>query len=138
MYDEIKDALIKALKKIKDIDIIFMRNEDFEDVNEYFYPIIKVISKKTESINLKTESFLIDILYEKEGASYSEYMQMGEKIDEYFSPVFYFENFSIALDAEIKVIDEILHYIFSFSLTYRIENEVEADLMKTLSIKEGE
>ncbi len=135
MYEEIRKGLIKALKKVKDIDVIFIKNEDFDEVSEYFFVVIKPISKDVETVNMYRESFLIDIMYDKEGASIHELMLMAEKIDDYFKPVIYFDTFSVSVNATIKVIDNILHYTFDFDKTYTVIRESKEDMMESLEIK---
>lgn len=137
MYQEIKRGIIKVLQEIKDIDIIFIKNEDVEQVSEYFFPIIRAIEKRTESINLYTESFFVDILYDKKDATYHELMDMAQKIDEHFRPVMEFESFSIVVQAQIQVIEMILHYSFHFSITYEVRKEKTEEMMGEIEVRKG-
>ncbi|MBS9782648.1 MAG: hypothetical protein KGV43_02460 [Arcobacter sp.] len=135
MYEEIKKGLIEALKKVKNIDVIFIYNEDVEEVSEYFYVVIKPISRKTESINLESASYLIDIMYDNKNLNDGSAIKMSEKIDEVFRPTLYFDTFSVLIDeANINVVDNMLHYTFSINSTYEVRKESKEDYMKKLEI----
>lgn len=137
MYQEIKRGIIKVLQEIKDIDIIFIKNEDVEEVGEYFYVIVKPIEKRTDSLNLCTQSYLIDILYDKKDAIYHELMEMAERIDCHFRPILEFETFSVIVNAQMQVIDMILHYSFHFSITYEVRKEKTEEMMGQIEVRKG-
>lgn len=136
MYKEIKKGLIKALKDIKDIAVLFSVNEDVEQVAEYFRVLIRPITKTTVSTSLESASYLIDITYVKDNASESEYMELGETIDDSLRPNIKLDSFSILVpEAEIKVTDDILHYTFTFNISYAITRENKNEMMQELDIK---
>lgn len=137
MYDEVKKGLIKALDQIKDIDIVFEKNEDNNILNEYFYVSIRPLETETLSVNMESKLFFIDIAYINDTFNFSEYMMLGENIDRALRPIIPCKTFNINVsEANIKIVEKILHYSFSFKITY-IVKEINADipLMENLEIK---
>ncbi len=137
MYDEVKKGLIKALNQVKDIEIVFEKDEDTKQLSEYFYISIKPLEIETESINLESKLYFVDIAYIKDIFNSTEYMMLGEKIDRALRPNIPCKTFNInVLEANIKISDSILHYSFSFKSTYVLkEKESDILLMENLEIK---
>lgn len=136
MYQEIKKGIIEILKKIKEIDVLTEINEDVETTGAYFFLEIIPVIKETCTINLYKEKWFIDISYHDNDFSISEFMKVGEKIDENIRPSIGFESFSATPEnVNMRAVDGVLHYTFGFSLMYEIKHIKDEPLMEHLDIR---
>lgn len=135
-YDEVKNGLIRTLKKVKDIDVFFTTNEDTEVSEEFFFVSIKPVLHSSESVNLYGISCVVSIAYNAPNLSPLDYLNFAESLDMAFSPTLYFDTFSVLVrEREFKVIDSMLHFIFTFSITYEVKEDSDIPLMAELVIR---
>ncbi|MDO4772991.1 MAG: hypothetical protein Q4A72_05485 [Bacillota bacterium] len=133
MYEEIKKSLIATLKKIKDIDIFFERNEDTEVSGEYFLVLIKDAGIASESVNLQRYSCLIDIIYDAPAFSNHKYMLMAEAMDKVFGEALETKEVS-SFERSVIVVDGLLHYTFPFNKTYEMRPVIQEEFMEHIVI----
>lgn len=135
MYFEIKKGLINALKSVSDIPVIFERNEDTESTDQYFYTVIKPVSKVSESINLQSETYIIDILFSDRACAVKDFMILAGKLDEVFYEGLKCDTFHAFIkERSANIVDDELHYTFSVNITYEVRKERAALFMADLII----
>lgn len=135
MYEIIKKSLIETLKRVKEIDVFFERNEDVENSSEYFFVSIKEFSIVSESVNLQRCSCLIDIIYDIQNFSNQKYMLFACEMDKHFANAFEKEaSTAFSFERSISIVDGLLHYTFPFSKTYEMRPVEKEEFMEHIVI----
>lgn len=118
IYEVVKRGIIQNLKKVKNLPVLMSMNEDREGLEEYFVLKIKPISALSKSVNMGSESYLIDIIYDNsQFTTEDEYYSFTEEIDNVFRPTLDLNEFAIFVDElKIFVSDSLLHYVFSIHI----------------------
>lgn len=145
---EIKEALIAVLKGIDpDTDIFLeeIKSTDTENginLAQTWYFIDLTPGKPVTVDGIYTDmSVLVDIAYHEKSESNTAYLIKAAEIDAAIRPVLAFGSRKITIsEADIQVVDHVLHYGFNVNFRHSTERAVTHDVMEELgvSIKKGE
>ena len=126
---QIKDALIWALKKIDpDTDVFF---EEIKSTD----PAHGVEQPKTVDGIYTDMSVMVDVTYHEKGESNNAYLIKAAEIDAAIRPVLSFGDRKITIgNADINVVDHVLHYIFTINFRHSEEQKVTNDRMEELGV----
>lgn len=137
---EIKNAVIQKLKGLDpETDVFFEKIKETDQELEksrtwYFLSLIPGQQGTVDGI-FTDVSVLVDIAYHEKSERNTDYLMKGAELDAVMRPVLQFGDRAITIhNADIKVVDHVLHY--SFSLPFRIANvkEQEYDRMGELEV----
>lgn len=123
---QIKDALIRALKKIDpDTDVFFeeIKSTDpahgVEQPKTWYFVDLKPGSPVTVDGIYTDMSVMVDVTYHEKGESNNAYLIKAAEIDAAIRPVLSFGDRKITIgNANINVVDHVLHYIFTHAMDY--------------------
>ena len=137
---QIKDALIWALKKIDpDTDVFFeeIKSTDpahgVEQPKTWYFVDLKPGSPVTVDGIYTDMSVMVDVTYHEKGESNNAYLIKAAEIDAAIRPVLSFGDRKITIgNADINVVDHVLHYIFTINFRHSEEQKVANDRMEEL------
>ena len=137
---EIKNAVIQKIKSLEpETDVFFEKIKETDQELEksrtwYFLSLIPGQQGTVDGI-FTDVSVLVDIAYHEKSERNTDYLMKGAELDAVMRPVLRFGDRAITIhNADIKVVDHVLHY--SFSLQFRTANvkEQEYDRMGELEV----
>lgn len=144
---QIKNVITALLKGIDpDIDVFYEEIKGTEEKHglkeeeTYYFVDIMPNGNKTVDRYFTDMGILVDIAYHEIGESNTAYLIKGAEIDEVFRPVFSFGDRHITVnDANMKVVDHVLHYSFAINFLHAREQTIEFEPMGDLevAIKKG-
>ena len=129
---QIKDALIRVLKKIDpDTDVFFeeIKSTDpahgVEQPKTWYFVDLKPGSPVTVDGIYTDMSVMVDVTYHEKGESNNTYLIKAAEIDAAIRPVLSFGDRKITIgNADINVVDHVLHYIFTINFRHSEEQNV--------------
>lgn len=128
---QIKDAVIKVLKGIdSEMDVFFEEIKRMEDELKqvetyYFIDLIPTVSVTVDKYYTDM-GVLVDIAYHEKSESNTAYLMKAAVLDAAFRPVLHFGGRNITIsDANIKIVDHVLHY--SFPVNFRCSRELPSE-----------
>lgn len=135
VYMAVKNSIIKQLAEIfSDTDIYSEEIPQTKvQVGDYFF--ISLIPISTETVNkyFTKVSIFIDVISYLVTETNVDYLLLSADLDNIFRPVFDFEDRAITVNsATTKIVDGVLHYIFSLNFTVSKEVTEDSDLMQEL------
>lgn len=135
VYMAVKNSIIKQLAEIfSDTDIYSEKIPQTKvQVEDYFF--ISLIPISTETVNkyFTKVSIFIDVISYLVTETNVDYLLLSADLDNIFRPVFNFGDRAITVNsATTKIVDGVLHYIFSLNFTVSKEVTEESDLMQEL------
>ncbi len=144
---QIKDAITALLKGLDPgTDVFYEEIKGTEgkhglNTPETYY-FVDIIPNGNATVDkyFTDKGVLVDIAYHEKSESNTAYLIKGAEIDEKIRPVFSFGDRNITInDADMKIIDHVLHYIFSINFRHAWEQTNEFELMGELemSIRKG-
>lgn len=139
---QIKDALIRVLKKIDpDTDVFFeeIKSTDpahgVEQPKTWYFVDLKPGSPATVDGIYTDMSVMVDVTYHEKGESNNTYLIKAAEIDAAIRPVLSFGDRKITIgNADINVVDHVLHYIFTINFRHSEEQMVTNDRMEELGV----
>lgn len=144
---QIKDAITTVLKGIEpDIDVFYEEikgTEEKHGINEpETYYFVDIIPNGNETVDrfFTDMGVLVDIAYHEKNESNTAYLIKGAEIDAAVRPVFHFGDRYITInDANMKIVDHVLHYSFVINFRQAREQTNEFETMGELevAIKKG-
>lgn len=139
---QIKTAITVLLKELNpETDVFYEEIKGTEEKhglnageNYYFVDLIPSGNKTVDGY-FTDMGILVDIAYHEKRESNITYLMKGAEIDALFRPVFSFGNRHITInDADIKVVDHVLHYSFAVNFRHAREKTNEFAMMGELEI----
>ena len=80
-------------------------------------------------------SVMVDVTYHEKGESNNAYLIKAAEIDAAIRPVLSFGDRKITIgNADINVVDHVLHYIFTINFRHSEEQKVANDRMEELGV----
>lgn len=139
---QIKDALIRVLKKIDpDTDVFFeeIKSTDpahgMERPKTWYFVDLKPGSPVTVDGIYTDMSVMVDVTYHEKSESNNTYLIKAAEIDAAIRPVLSFGDRKITIgNADINVVDHVLHYIFTINFRHSEEQKVTNDRMEELGV----
>lgn len=130
---QIKDAITALLKGIDPGTDVFYEEikgtEEKHGLNEpetYYFVDIIPNGNKTVDEFFTDMGVLVDIAYHEKHESNTAYLIKQAEMDAVFRPVFSFGNRKITIhSADTKIVDHVLHYIFTINFRQAREQTIE-------------
>jgi hypothetical protein len=144
---QIKESLITLLKGLDpDVDVFFeeIRGTDKTRMEKprtyYFVEIVPNINTTVDKY-FTDKGVLVDVAYHEERESNTAYLIKAAELDGTIRPVFSFGDRKITVpEANIKVVDHVLH--FSFIISFRQSEEETSEFAKMgeleVAVRKGE
>lgn len=142
IYEEIRNALFRLIEKsfpcfsIFGEEITKIQADDFQrEVENYFYVDIMPIKVSTISQYHCERTVLIDLAGYTKSELNSAYLEMAAMLDAAIRPAFRFGDRAITInEAEVRVVDNVLHYTFPLTFIDTIEVIYEEEMMEELDV----
>lgn len=139
---QIKDAITALLKGIDpDMDVFYEEIKGTEEKHglekqeSYYFVDIIPNGNKTVDKFFTDMGVLVDIAYHEKNESNTAYLIKGAEIDAVVRPVFHFGDRHITInDANINVVDHVLHYGFAINFRQAREQTNEFEMMGELEV----
>ncbi len=142
-FTVVQNSLIKLLKSeyptmdvFTEIIAVTDDNNARAATENYFYIDLTPTGLENFGAHQSQVTLLVDISAHLKTESKKDYLVLSKKIDSMVRPVLRFEDRAITINnAEIRVVDNILHYIFTFSfLAGELPDESGIELMENLDL----
>ncbi len=139
---QIKDAVTALLKGLDPgVDVFYEEIKGTEekhglDTPETYY-FVDIIPSGNQTVDkfFTDMGVLVDVAYHEKRESNTAYLIKGAEIDAKFRPVFSFGDRHITInDAETKIVDHVLHYIFTIGFRHAWEQTTEFEMMGELEV----
>lgn len=121
---EVKKAITVQLKKVRDIDVLFVTAEKTDShiteqkIDEFYFVSLIPISNRLFGKDQRDKVFLIDIAYISNKCTNNDYFIWSEEMEQMFLPVLKIGNRNITIEeSTFRIVDEVGH--FGFSLKFR-------------------